>query len=494
MILLDFDIFILLFFWLFLIFSENLRKKESAGLLYLHDIKLSVAVLVICIVFALSELPAKFDLLPAYDSFKSMGYLKSIVYTFTALTLTVLYQEQKTLLHIKNKVPQLSDTFSPQLFIMASMGAVIAFSSRCLIGLFLGAEILSFITFLLFYQAKNLPSQQTFADTNSALIKPAPADFSMLKITWLTSTLLSAVAVIILVAKEGFCYSSPTIAPAQSLSTYLATSFLICSFFIKIAAVPFHFWLNKVFYTAKNSACCLFTCITLPVSVYVAAYLFGFVLKGFATGIAPIFAVIAFLNILLPALSLNTNSIKQFIFSVSSINIGLCLFLFAGLHFQNPETVLTLFLFFLLPQSLSFIGIFAVLNVIADKFKESSDFIQGISKTFPALSFALLVFILCLIGVPPFITFLSRISLISALQGAGYTISSLGIILSMILMFIYALGVIRTLYQDVKTEDMDFSSSKPDIVILLCLTLLILLSIFGEVLFNFCIETATGIS
>lgn len=491
----DIDILVIFVASVFLTAGEYLpsNKRNNSIISHLKKTKLSIAILLICSVFSFSSLSEGFDLSYYFtDNYKGLNNIKSVIYGFSAIAVMILYCEQKSVLHSKNKIPNVSDTVPSYIFVLAAFGGVLALSSGSLTTLFFGTELLSFCIFYLFNKTKFLCTQPHSIEKTTA----KAADFYMLKTAWLTSMGFAAVGISILGLKYGFDFSSLQKFNKSGCDwlSFLAAALLICSFFIKIAAVPFHFWLNKILYTAKNSACCLFACVALPIWIYLTAYVFGFVLPKCIFGIEPVFMIIAFMNILLPALSLNPYSLKQFTFSVLSISTGLCLFLFPGLSFQNPQAVLALLMFFLLPQSLSFAGIYAVLNIISDKSKDEDTFIQGMGKLFPALSFSLLVFILCLIGAPPFITFLSRISMISALQSSGYIISASGIILSMVLMFICAFTIIRILYRETKTEDTESSSVKPDAIVFLCLALLIIFSVFGEILFNFCTESVTGVS
>ena len=501
--LLSIDILILFFFMLFLIVSErlHLRTNENTALVYMQDTKLSVAILLLCSCLALTPLPQFADILPTFvdNHHENLNRLKSLTYVFSSLPLMLLYGEQKSLLRIrKNKKSNPFDTYSPIAFISAGLGIITALSSCNFIVWFLGFETTSCSVFYLFYHGRmnNVEQpltndEQSLNRNNLAEPQARKADFFMLKISWLTSMFFAAVAIVILGLTGSFAFAAKNL-PYQTYDNVLShTAFilLICAFLIKIAAFPFHLWISKIFYTAKNSVCCLFACVTIPAWIYLAAHLFGSTAKDYMIHTEPVFIIIAFLNIIIAAITLNTPNLKHFIFATVSIGTGLCLFTFPELYFQNKEAILTLLLFFLMPQSLALAGIFSTINIISDRTKSGKASIVGIGKVFPALSFALLIFTLCLVGAPPFITFLSRISMISSLQSFQHTTAAVGIMISMVLMFIYIFDIIRLAYRDVKNEDTDNSNVKIGFVTLLCIALLITFSVFGEAIFNFCAST-----
>ena len=495
-------------------FSHHDENKETM-LIYMKITKMFISVLLICIFVAFFPLPSKLNFLNAFIfDYNGLRNLKIAVYGFSALSLAILFYEQKASLYKKRNLINFSDyTHSPFPFIFAAAGGIIALSSRNLVFLLIGLETLSWSVFYLFYQTKKFPSSCEQTKNIQASSEQTPkvetlkkhenditkgsenADFFMLKISYFSSTLFLIAGIGLLGAKYGFCFSTVKIANEHDLSwiSYLSFIFIICAFFLKTAIVPFHFWLNRIYEKARNSACCLFTCVAVPIFIYIFALLCSFIFPSYMTGTEPIFIAISLLSVLCPAISIRSCNLKQFATAISTVNSGLCLSIFPCLISASTPSALNTLLFFLIPQTLAFAGFFAVLNIISNG-KDNTEQFKGIARQIPFLSFSMIVFIFCLIGAPPFINFLGRINIISLLQFSGYNISAVFLIVSTVLMFMHAFTIIRIIYQDpADSNDIETPLIKVNPIILFCFCFLIFLSIFVDAFSTFCLSTVSGI-
>lgn len=474
-----------------------------------------------------------------FPEYNGLSNLKSMIYIVTLFAMWIKYQEDKDNLSHKSN-DDFSNIFKPaSLFAIGAFGAIISVSALDFIFLFGGIEVLSVVS--LCFILPNREEKESDGDkndevdkvdtidkagsgyketvssrvvTNPAIetaIKPATntgeatkqeelgsASF-IAKVAYGASTLFFALGLFLLYKQTGYFHFQQVQEYFDSVYNFsvwekvsLACSFIliVLAFCLKLGLVPFHFWVDKLFCAAGNSACCMFSCVFVPVLLFVLARLIGFSFHSTSIGSQAILTVLAFSSVIVPALSfLRTNNLKRFMANLTTMMAGFCLFVYPCLLYLPVVPILAIILFFLVSQSVSLIGIFGFLSASFDR-KDGNNFdvLQGIGKSYPFYALSFLTFLFCLVGAPPFFSFLGKLGLAVILQNYGLYFSALGIIFATVLIFLYSFKLVSVVYKETSDNKYERFSSSFILFIVLVIALLVSCSIFSNEVFIFCQE------
>ncbi len=262
-----------------------------------------------------------------------------------------------------------------------------------------------------------------------------------------------------------------------SFKEYLSVVLIIITLFYMLGIAPFHFWFANVQAVS-----------ILPVSMFLSfippvAYL-SILINVLYNVFYPLFGTLhlfiigcAVLSVILGAVGANSeNNLKKLFAYVSLYNLGAVLLCLADF---NAKGIFTGFVC-LIVYILALLGIYTVLYA----FKRKGDYVaeignlSGSSTVLPYASASFLIFLVSLLGTPPMLGFLGKLSIINYLIVQG-SYAFIGIILMATLLLAYAfLKIIKTIYFDKNESGFD----RVDKGVYICLTInlfLVLMSILN---------------
>ena len=235
---------------------------------------------------------------------------------------------------------------------------------------------------------------------------------------------------------------------------YLAFSLIMCSILYMMSVAPFHFWFANA---VGNSI--------LPVAGYITiipifAY-FSCMVNVIVNAFYPIlgwfniaFMCFGIFSIFIGAIGANSESNLRRIFAYSGLYyIGVTIL---ALFPINDNNLVSAFIY-LLVYIVAFCGIYTIFygyRSRGDYLTELED-IKGIATQRPFLSVALLIFMISLIGTPPLLGFLGKLSVINSMI-VGKEFVLVGAILVAMLILVYAyLKIITVVYFEARNKSFD---------------------------------------
>lgn len=259
---------------------------------------------------------------------------------------------------------------------------------------------------------------------------------------------------------------------------YLAAVLLIVSLLYMLGIAPFHFWYADVLGGSVLPAGTYLTFI--PPLAYLAVLvnllsnvffpLYG-QLRLFLTGCAA-------LSVILGVVGANseTNLRKLFAY-VALFNLGIVLMCFSELNDNGLLSGFVCLLVWLLAQ----FGVYTVFYAFkrkGDYLTETAD-LAGLAEVRPYIAAAMLIFMVSLLGTPPMLGFLGKLSAINYLIIEG-SYAFIGLILAALLLLAYAfLNVIKTIYFDARGGNTFDRADKGVYICLMVNLILVLISILN---------------
>lgn len=235
----------------------------------------------------------------------------------------------------------------------------------------------------------------------------------------------------------------------------LSVALVLCVFLFMMAASPFHFWYSDVVGNA-----------ILPVSGYISiipvfAY-FGCLVNLIVNGFYPIYTqwfyyvMLTFgaMSVFIGAIGANSEKNLRKIFSGSSLYcVGVLLLTISEI---NNQSLLSAFIY-LLVYSLAIFGVYTVFYgfKVKGEYLYNVDDIKGISTQRPYISAAILVFMISIIGTPPFLGFLGKLSVINNLVLEGAYFEMMVILFSMLILVYAFLNIITKMYFEPRSNIFD---------------------------------------
>lgn len=218
----------------------------------------------------------------------------------------------------------------------------------------------------------------------------------------------------------------------------------------KIGAVPFHFWVPDTYQGAPTAFVAFLS--TAPkvagFAALVRLYLEGF--GGLRTTWWPVLLVICVVTMVLGnLLALPQTNVKRLLAFSGVAHIGLLLLAF-GLGTVEGVGMLLFYLLAYVPTNM---GAFFVADVVGRNGSDELPAYNGLITRAPALSFAMLIFLLSLGGIPFVAGFWAKILLFWAVWKAGmWMLVLLGASLAVLALFYY-LKVGRSIFIEAAPED-----------------------------------------
>ena len=218
----------------------------------------------------------------------------------------------------------------------------------------------------------------------------------------------------------------------------------------KIAVVPFHAWAPDVYQGAPSSVTAFMAVGAKAAGFAALLRLYLMIFPTQAATLAPIFAGIAALTMVVGnLLALVQTNLKRLLAYFGIASAGYMLMAFAP--FGNPAAgadSLASALFYLLTFTLASFGAWAVLLTLehADGTGMSLENLAGLGKRSPLLAAAMTVFMLSFMGIPLTLGFWGKFYLFRTAIAGGYTwLAVLGLLTSLLAAYV-AFKVIQQMY------------------------------------------------
>lgn len=265
----------------------------------------------------------------------------------------------------------------------------------------------------------------------------------------------------------------------------LGMIFFLSGMAFKISLVPFHLWTADVYQGAPVNITAYLSVISKGAAVFALTFVLFKVFGSLAVywkyivyGL--IIATISIGNLF----AMRQQNIKRFLAFSSISQAG---YIMLGTLAGTPEGM-TATVYYILVYILSNLGAFTIVSVIGNASGKYliSDY-NGLYKTNPKLSVAMMFFLFSLAGIPPFAGFFSKFFVFMAAAGESYYILVFIALINTVISLYYYLLVVKAMFINKGEEPVATIStdpwSKTALVISLAATLLLgaVSSIYGYV-------------
>lgn len=237
----------------------------------------------------------------------------------------------------------------------------------------------------------------------------------------------------------------------------LAFSFLLTGFAFKISVVPFHLWTADVYEGAPVPVTSFLSVVSKGAALFIfitALYkMFGQISESWTMALMVLSAVTMTIG---NFFAIRQNNIKRFLAFSSITQAGYILIGVAA----GTEASMASVIYFVLIYIFSNLAAFTVVSVISIRTgKEEIGDYNGLHKTNPLLSLALLLALFSLAGIPPTAGFFGKLFLM--ISGASKGMIALVIIasLNMVISLYYYLRVVKAMYIDKNEQPIEWLKS-----------------------------------
>ena len=234
---------------------------------------------------------------------------------------------------------------------------------------------------------------------------------------------------------------------------------LISGFAFKLSAAPFHFWTPDAYQGAPTSAAAF---LSVAPKAAIFAILLRILLEGMPEA-APTWTVImgflAIVTMFVGNLSaLRQRNVRRMLAYSSVAHSGYILVAFAALQGQAVATGVEAVLIYSAAYAAMNLGAFLVIDLVGEEAKSYN----GLVRTSPAVAVSMGIFMLALVGIPPFSGFWGKLWLIYAGAGSGsvfvYVVVG-ALVVNTVLSVPYYFGIFRNMFFEAPTKDTEAAAS-----------------------------------
>ena len=245
-----------------------------------------------------------------------------------------------------------------------------------------------------------------------------------------------------------------SLAGAQSmrLTMVLGLVFVVVGVAFKLGAVPFHMWVPDVYEGAP-------TPVTLFISTAPKIAAFGMLMRALVDGLdalvldwSRMLAILAVLSMAAGnVIAIAQTNIKRMLAYSTIAHVG---FLFVGVASGTPAGYAAS-MFYVLTYALMALGGFAMVIWLGRAGMEADrlDDFKGLNHRNPWFAFMMLILMLSMAGVPPFVGFWAKWSVLREVVAADMTWLAVVAVLFSVIGLFYYLRVVRLMYFDPPSED-----------------------------------------
>jgi NADH-quinone oxidoreductase subunit N len=329
------------------------------------------------------------------------------------------------------------------LILFATLGMMIMVSANHFVLLYLGLEILALSTYAM-----------VALNRDSAVSTEAAMKYFIL------GALASGLLLYGMSMVYGATGSLDVAAIAKSISFSRANDplvtfgvvFVVAGLAFKLGAVPFHMWVPDVYEGAP-------TPITLFIGSASKIAAFGFTIRILADSLAGSLVDWQGMLVVLAVASLavgniiaiaQTNLKRMLAYSTIS-HMG---FLLLGI-LSGSKSGYAASMFYIISYALVSLGAFGIILLLSREHFEAEtlDDLKGLNQRSPWAAFVMLTMMFSLAGVPPFVGFFAKLSVLEAVLEAGYTWLVVYAVLMSVIGAFYYLRIVKLMYMDAPTDN-----------------------------------------
>jgi len=252
---------------------------------------------------------------------------------------------------------------------------------------------------------------------------------------------------------------------ANGMPLWFGMAFMIAGIAFKFGAVPFHMWLPDVYQGARS-----------PITLYIASApklaALALLLRILVDGLGDLHGIWQGMVMVLAVLSLLIGNIV----AIAQTNIKRMLGYSAIAHvgfilmavFTGTENGYAAALFYTLTYVVMAAGAFGMIILLSRKGFEAEDLadFKGLNARSPWYALMMLFFMFGMAGVPPWVGFIAKLNVISAVLDAGFPGLAILMVLASVVGAYYYLRVIWYMYFDAAEDRSVFQANIDTRVIL----------------------------
>ncbi|MDD5658701.1 MAG: NADH-quinone oxidoreductase subunit N, partial [Actinomycetota bacterium] len=254
----------------------------------------------------------------------------------------------------------------------------------------------------------------------------------------------------------------------------------------KIAAVPFHFWAPDTYEGSPTIVALIITSIVkfAAFAGFIRILYVGFGNYGTLKWIVLVIAVMSVLSMILGNISALPQKNFKRLMAYSSISHGG--YMLIGFTAASADAQWSI-LIYMMAYIVMNLGAFAVAMVVEKSAKsESISAFSGLSQSSPYLAIMMTVFLVSMVGIPPFAGFIGKLFVFQAGINSNYAwLVIIGVLTSVISLYYY-MNIVKQMYFTKAPSNIDknFYLEIPVIyliIITICAALTLLMVIFPSV-------------
>ncbi len=283
----------------------------------------------------------------------------------------------------------------------------------------------------------------------------------------------------------------------------LALAMIVVGFGFKIAAAPFHLWAPDVY-----------QCAPLPTTAFIASgsklaafYFFSKLMvngfenvsgragwSDFSSGWLPMFSVIAIASVVIGNVTAIVQKEVRRLLAYSAVAQAGYMLL-GSISCANYETRfigMNSLIYYAITYSLTMLGAFACVVAVENNFSKSSfSEFSGLYKKSPLLSFAMVVFLLSLAGIPPLSGFLGKFYLFSTTARMDQSqlkmmwIVIVAVLMSAVSLYYYLLVLKQIFVKEPQNDKAFIVPTLLKLVIVFLAIAVVVFGIFPELMFGY---------
>jgi NADH-quinone oxidoreductase subunit N len=227
--------------------------------------------------------------------------------------------------------------------------------------------------------------------------------------------------------------------------------FIVSGLAFKLGAVPFHMWVPDVYQGAP-------TPMTLFIGSASKIAAFGFLVRILGDALSGASADWSGMLVILAVASLavgniiaiaQTNIKRMLAYSTISHMGFLLLGILAGTKNGYAASM-----FYIITYAIMSLGAFGIIMLLSRPGFEadSIDDLRGLNQRSPWVAFLMLVMMMSMAGIPPFVGFFAKLSVLEAVLQAGYTWLVVYAVLMSVIGAYYYLRILKLMYMDEPTD------------------------------------------
>lgn len=362
------------------------------------------------------------------------------------------------------------------LMLFSTSGAMLMATSRELITIFIGLEVLSIALYVL----------SGFARTEARSDEAAMKYFLLGSFS--SGFFLYGIALVYGGAGTTRLDILTTLPQAILAAPYTVAgiALLIVGLGFKAGLVPFHQWTPDVYEGAPTSVTA-FMSAGAKCGAFAAFIRVAVAFLPVSAAFGNVLWLLAILTMIVGnVVAVQQTNLKRMLAYSSVAHAG---YILVGLLAQNAEGQAGV-LFYILAYTFMNLGAFGVLIWLARRGEEPAtiDDLRGLAQKQPAAAALMAIFMLSLAGIPPTAGFMGKFYLfIAAVHAHQYALAVIGLLASVIGVFYY-LGVIRSMYFEAPRREFPThlwrNAPGADIALVLSAVLTLLLGIYSTGLYN----------